>query len=174
MSTLKSNGVQRLDPLRFPLNGSRLIEASAGTGKTFTIAFLYVRLVLGHGSEGRLQEGLAPPEILVVTFTEAAANELRDRIRSRLVEAATCFSESCPDVDFDPLLLSLRNDVASNDWAACARKLQRAAEWMDEAAVSTIHAWCNRMLGEHAFASGSFFRQTLQTDLSGVMTEDCA
>ncbi|GAA3947452.1 exodeoxyribonuclease V subunit beta [Allohahella marinimesophila] len=171
MSTPSTPVIQRLDPLRFPLHGSRLIEASAGTGKTFTIAFLYVRLVLGHRDDGSLQEGLTPPEILVVTFTDAAAKELRDRIRSRLVEAAACFSETAETNKPDPLLVGLRQEIPPEDWSACARKLQRAAEWMDEAAVSTIHAWCNRMLGEHAFASGSFFRQTLQTDLSSVMTE---
>ena len=73
-----------LDPLRFPLEGSRLIEASAGTGKTFTIAALYLRLVLGHGDDGAaFSRPLTPPEILVVTFTDAATKELRDRIRGK-------------------------------------------------------------------------------------------
>ena len=82
---------ETLDPLRFPLYGSRLIEASAGTGKTYTIAALYVRLVLGHGQEQGYARALTPPEILVVTFTDAATQELRDRIRSRLAEAAAYF-----------------------------------------------------------------------------------
>ncbi|MFP4683812.1 MAG: UvrD-helicase domain-containing protein, partial [Ectothiorhodospira sp.] len=74
---------QILDPLTFPLHGSRLIEASAGTGKTFTIAALYVRLVLGHGDgETAPQAPLLPPQILVVTFTEAATRELRERIHA--------------------------------------------------------------------------------------------
>ena len=77
-----------LIPLDFPLHGSRLIEASAGTGKTFTIALLYVRLVLGHGGENAFKTPLTPPQILVVTFTDAATQELRDRIRARLTEAA--------------------------------------------------------------------------------------
>ncbi|WP_371258978.1 UvrD-helicase domain-containing protein [Ectothiorhodospira sp. BSL-9] len=81
-----------LDPLGFAFRDSRLIEASAGTGKTFTLALLYTRLVLGHGDEHTaFERGLMPPEILVVTFTEAATQELRERIRSRLVEAATWF-----------------------------------------------------------------------------------
>jgi len=77
-----------LNPLDFPLHGSRLIEASAGTGKTFTIALLYVRLVLGHGGDAAFKQALTPPQILVVTFTDAATQELRDRIRARLNEAA--------------------------------------------------------------------------------------
>ena len=88
-----------LNPLRFPLSGSQLIEASAGTGKTFTIAALYLRLILGHGDgqgDGRSEAAaftrpLTPPEILVVTFTEAATKELRERIRARLAEAAGYF-----------------------------------------------------------------------------------
>ena len=102
---------RRVEPLHFPLWGSRLIEASAGTGKTYTIAALYLRLVLGHGERGTagldaayppeadmgflegakpseeataFREALTPPKILVVTFTEAATLELRDRIRARL------------------------------------------------------------------------------------------
>ncbi|MDX1320871.1 MAG: UvrD-helicase domain-containing protein, partial [Oceanospirillum sp.] len=80
------------DFLSFPLTGSQLIEASAGTGKTFSLALLYTRLVLGHGSDGTaFSRPLTPREILVVTFTDAAAEELRDRIRARLVEAAVFF-----------------------------------------------------------------------------------
>lgn len=79
-------------PMALPLKGSHLVEASAGTGKTWTIAALYVRLVLGHG-EG-LGRPLSPSEILVMTFTKAATRELSDRIRRRLVEAARFFREA--------------------------------------------------------------------------------
>ncbi|MGC3964302.1 MAG: exodeoxyribonuclease V subunit beta [Rhodocyclaceae bacterium] len=158
-----------LSALEFPLHGSRLIEASAGTGKTFTIALLYVRLVLDHGGESAFGRALTPPEILVVTFTDAATQELRDRIRARLTEAARCFAE--PDVPHDGLLESLRQDYPHDRWPACARLLRLAAEWMDEAAVSTIHAWCYRMLREHAFDSGSLFAQELATDQGDLLLE---
>jgi exodeoxyribonuclease V beta subunit len=164
-----------LDVLRFPLHGSRLIEASAGTGKTFTIATLYVRLVLGHGGEHACARTLAPPEILVVTFTEAATQELRDRIRVRLAQAAAAFLEDPDDVQpsspgADPLH-DLRAEYEPREWAGCARKLQLAVEWMDEAAVSTIHGWCNRMLREHAFDSNSLFQQTLEKSAGHLMAE---
>lgn len=77
--------------LSFPLHGSQLIEASAGTGKTFTISALYLRLILGHGGEQGFERELLPPQILVVTFTDAATKELRERIRARLAEAARFF-----------------------------------------------------------------------------------
>src|SRR5438105_619471 len=164
-----------LQPLSFPLSGSRLIEASAGTGKTFTIAALYLRLVLGHGGDNAFMRALTPPEILVVTFTDAATKELRDRIRKRLAEAAEYFladpaQVNSSEVGLD-LLHDLRADYPPSDWPGCTRKLQLAAEWMDEAAVSTIHGWCNRMLREHAFDSDSLFTQTLETDQTELLAE---
>ncbi|WP_422101533.1 exodeoxyribonuclease V subunit beta [Vreelandella sp.] len=188
-----------LNPLTLPLHGSRLIEASAGTGKTFTIALLYVRLVLGgqHSDDDTaFVRPLTPPEILVVTFTNAATQELRERIRHRLVEAAAVFRKApntkeaghgeglfpgmekvAPKDGFtapsqwpasesadDPLLVQLRSQYPEATWPACARRLELAAEWMDEAAVSTIHSWCYRMLREHAFDSGSLFSLNLEND----------
>ncbi|RXN90313.1 exodeoxyribonuclease V subunit beta [Achromobacter aloeverae] len=164
-----------LDVLRFPLRGSRLIEASAGTGKTYTIATLYVRLVLGHGDDAGLGRPLVPPEILVVTFTDAATQELRDRIRARLADAARVFLADPADADADPVggdvLRDLRAAYPPDTWGACARKLQLAVEWMDEAAVSTIHGWCNRMLREHAFDSDSLFQQTLEQNSAPLLAE---
>ncbi|OCX18255.1 exodeoxyribonuclease V subunit beta [Stutzerimonas xanthomarina] len=154
--------------LRFPLHGSRLIEASAGTGKTFTISALYLRLVLGHGGEQAFARELLPPEILVVTFTDAATRELRDRIRARLVEAARVFRE---EAEGDDLLRQLRADFPLERWPACACRLDIAAQWMDEAAVSTIHGWCQRMLREHAFDSGSLFTLSLETDHSELLAQ---
>ena len=156
--------------LAFPLRGSQLIEASAGTGKTFTISALYLRLILGHGGEtSGFGRELLPPQILVVTFTDAATKELRDRIRTRLAEAARYFRG---EIDApDGLVEELRNQFAPEQWAACAGRLDIAAQWMDEAAVSTIHSWCQRMLREHAFDSGSLFTQTLETDHSDLLGE---
>jgi len=171
-----TDSIRKLDPLTLPLRGSQLIEASAGTGKTFTLALLYVRLVLGHRTAGDpLGEGIMPPNLLVVTFTEAATKELRDRIRARLTEAAALFAAEPATVDTgakanDPLV-NLRNACPTADWPACRRKLLLAAEWMDEAAVSTIHGWCNRMLSEHAFDSGSLFRQTLETSQTDLLDD---
>ncbi|PKM29138.1 MAG: exodeoxyribonuclease V subunit beta [Gammaproteobacteria bacterium HGW-Gammaproteobacteria-11] len=155
--------------LRCVLRGSRLIEASAGTGKTFTISALYLRLVLGHGGDAGFGRELLPPDILVVTFTEAATQELRDRIRARLVQAAQAFRDELDELD--PILQGLRADYPEADWASCARKLDIAAQWMDQAAVSTIHSWCQRMLREHAFDSGSLFTQTLETDQRELLAE---
>ncbi|AOY89406.1 exodeoxyribonuclease V subunit beta [Marinobacter salinus] len=178
MSTEMSNRNPNLDPLTLPLHGSTLIEASAGTGKTFTIAILYVRLVLGHQQpeSSPLAQGILPPNLLVVTFTDAATKELRDRIRTRLTQAAEAFSDAADSSAASPetaLIYQLRDESYPDPatWPDCRKKLLLAAEWMDEAAVSTIHAWCNRMLSEHAFDSGSLFKLTLETDQTDLLDD---
>lgn len=159
-----SHVIEPLRPLALPLEGVRLIEASAGTGKTWTIAALYVRAVLGHG----LPQPLLPPQILVVTFTEAATQELRERIRARLVEAAVAFRAG---TSAEPLLGELIASYPGGQHAACARRLELAAQWMDEAAIFTIHGWSQRMLTQHAFGSGHAFAQTLEPDESELLAE---
>ncbi len=162
--------VQPLNALDFPLHGTRLIEASAGTGKTYTIAALYVRLILGHGQDhGEAARDLLPPHILVVTFTEASTKELRERIRARLTQTARFFRQQ--PVESDPFLEQLRDSYDQSDWERCARRLELAANWMDESAVYTIHSWCNRMLQQHAFDSGSLFRQDVNTDDAELLNE---
>jgi len=74
---------KRLDLVRTPLESSNLIEASAGTGKTYAIAAFYVRFIV--------ERALPADQILVVTFTVAATAELRDRIRRRLTDARRAF-----------------------------------------------------------------------------------
>jgi exodeoxyribonuclease V beta subunit len=150
-----------LDPLVFPLHGARLIEASAGTGKTWTIAALYVRLVLGHGEAAAFARPLAPAEILVMTFTRAATRELSERIRERLLQTARCFRGQEPDAG-DAFLLQLMDAYEPGPQRQqAAHRLLLAAEAMDEAAVFTIDAWCQRMLREHAFDSACLFDEEL-------------
>ncbi|WP_026600854.1 exodeoxyribonuclease V subunit beta [Methylomonas sp. 11b] len=159
-----------LNPIEFPLSATRLIEASAGTGKTYTIAALYVRLILGHRPDNaESSRYLLPPDILVVTFTEAATKELRERIRERLSHAARFFRQQLSTTD--AFLQHIRAAYPEVDWPACARRLELAANWMDEAAVYTIHSWCNRMLQQHAFDSGSLFRQEVNTDDTELLNE---
>lgn len=162
--------INKLSAIDFPLHDTRLIEASAGTGKTFTIAALYVRLILGHKlGEAFKDRPLLPPDILVVTFTEAATKELRDRIRARLSSAARFFRDL--ETEADPFLVELRADFKKSDYLSCAQKLELAANWMDEAAVYTIHGWCNRMLKQHAFDSGSLFKLELKPDETELLNQ---
>lgn len=140
------NGV--LDPLTLPLNGSHLIEASAGTGKTWTIAALVLRLVLGLG--GPVARPLMPREILILTFTRAATKELVDRIRQRLVQAQAGFEAQLAPDEIDPFLQSLIDHFPEGpSRQEAAWRLARAAAGMDDAAVLTIDAWVQRLLAEH-------------------------
>ena len=153
---------QKLDALCMPLHGRQVIEASAGTGKTWTLAALYLRLVLGH----QRQAPLLPPQILVMTFTDAATAELRDRIRERLSHAALFFDASAQGRPLptgfkaDDFLIKLRDSYATDAWPRCALQLNCAAEWMDDAAIYTIHGWSRRMLSQHALDSRNLFEQT--------------
>ncbi|ELO0857820.1 exodeoxyribonuclease V subunit beta [Citrobacter amalonaticus] len=160
---------ESLDPLRLPLTGERLIEASAGTGKTFTIAALYLRLLLGLGGSSAFPRPLTVEELLVVTFTEAATEELRGRIRSNIHELRiACLRESTDN----PLYARLLDEI--DDKKQAAQWLLLAERQMDEAAVFTIHGFCQRMLSLNAFESGMLFEQQLIEDESLLRYQACA
>ncbi|QQD74120.1 exodeoxyribonuclease V subunit beta [Acidithiobacillus ferrivorans] len=166
-----------LDPLHLPLRGSRLIEASAGTGKTWTIAALYLRLILGHGRKDEcFTRALLPEDILVMTFTRAATQELKERIRDRLQHAAQYFRRTDTPAEPDAFLEALLADHPDpKARAQAAHQLVLAADAMDDSAIFTIDAWCQRTLREHAFATGSDFRETLlldETDLRNDAVRD--
>ncbi|MCD1125104.1 exodeoxyribonuclease V subunit beta [Jinshanibacter sp. LJY008] len=149
----------RLDPLTLPLFGERLIEASAGTGKTYTLAVLYLRLLLGLGQQAAYPRKLSVEEILVVTFTEAATEELRNRIRDNIhrLRIACIRNDSS-----DPLLSQLLSELTDKEEAGDL--LLAAERQMDEAAIYTIHGFCQRMLSHNAFESGVLFEQSLIED----------
>ena len=162
---------ESLNPLRLPLTGERLIEASAGTGKTYTIAALYLRLLLGLGGDAAFSRPVNVEELLVVTFTEAATEELRGRIRSNIHELRiACLREE--ETPANPLYASLLAEIA--DRREAARVLLLAERQMDEAAVFTIHGFCQRMLSLNAFESGMLFEQTLIEDESRLRFRACA
>ena len=168
MNDMKSSpSATPLDTMTFPLHGARLIEASAGTGKTFTIAGLYLRLLLGHGENGSAhQVPLTVDQILVVTFTEAATAELRDRIRARIHDARIAFSRG---QSHDPVIEPLLEVI--EDHRQAAEILLQAERQMDEAAVYTIHGFCQRMLTQNAFESGSRFNNEFVTDESHLKAQ---
>ena len=148
-----------LDPIAMPLRGPHLIEASAGTGKTYTIATLFVRLVV--------ERGLGVGEILVVTFTEAAAAELRDRVRARLADTLAVLSGNAePDPGMAPWF-ERRADSAQDD----LRRVQAALRGFDEAAISTIHGFCHRVLHDAAFETGTAFDTELIANQQPLLDE---
>jgi len=143
------------DPyLHLPLDGLRLIEASAGTGKTFTLATLFTRLVV--------EQGLRMGQILAVTFTDAATQELRKRIRERLDLAARLVGVAPGDADSPETalthsILQRHLQQGGENATQLGRRLRVAAEETDLAAIFTIHGFCTRVLGEYALESGHTF-----------------
>ena len=143
------------DLLDKKLRGFHLIDASAGTGKTYTITALVVRLLL--------EERLTIQEILVVTYTEAAATDLRVRIREMLVAARACFSgHGC----HEHFLANLYDKLSDHDQTC--RDLACALNDFDEAAIYTIHGFCQRMLKENGLESATLFDVELVADLSDI------
>jgi exodeoxyribonuclease V beta subunit len=128
-----------------PLNRHAVIEASAGTGKTFTLEHLIVELVLSAD--------VTLDQVLVVTFTEKATHELRVRVRAKLEEL---LRGEAPEPDADAMA---RGDFWTLDDAA-RRKLERALHAFDGATIATIHAFCQRVLRDNAFASGRLFEES--------------
>lgn len=155
-----------LNALTFPLFGKRLIEASAGTGKTYTIANLYLRLLVPtgpslSGNDGDLDKPLTVDQILVVTFTEAATAELKARIRGRIRAARKALLQG---ESSDVFLADWMAQMSAEQRAGAIEKLLYAEKQMDEAAVFTIHGFCQRMLSQNAFESRMLFQQTIETD----------
>tara|TARA_R110002072_G_scaffold46082_8_gene127948 strand:- start:11894 stop:15385 length:3492 start_codon:yes stop_codon:yes gene_type:complete len=165
-----------LDSQHFPLSGQQLIEASAGTGKTYTISNLYLRLLLGRDPE--LPRPLQPNEILVLTFTIAATDELRERIRNRVNLARRMFASQTikhPGEEAEDLFINTLIETSS-DLIADRRLLTAALQTMDEASIFTIHGFCARILGEQSFDTGMLFNQNLDGDrdqLLEMAAEDC-
>ena len=159
-----------LNPITLPLNQISLIEASAGTGKTYTIGSLYLRLLLKAG-ENNFSRPLNVEEILVVTFTEMATEELKKKIRERITDAIdklTTFSETQDKSAFknDEFLTALCHDL---DIFEAIHRLKLAEQNMDLAAIYTIHGFCRRMLMQYAFHSGIHFNLELIKDQSDLL-----
>ena len=159
-----------LNPITLPLNQISLIEASAGTGKTYTIGSLYLRLLLKAG-ENNFSRPLNVEEILVVTFTDMATEELKKKIRERITDAIdklTAFAETQDKSSFknDEFLTALSQDL---DIFEAIHRLKLVEQNMDLAAIYTIHGFCRRMLMQYAFHSGIHFNLELIKDQSDLL-----
>ncbi|CAN2045011.1 exodeoxyribonuclease V beta subunit [Candidatus Magnetomoraceae bacterium gMMP-1] len=158
--------VKSFDLINSKLDGTNLIEASAGTGKTYTLTGLFLRLIL--------EKGLKVNNILVVTFTEAATEELRDRTRKVLRDALRAFSNQLEKTHQSYNFLHAmvkKSKNKGNDPKIISEHLQLALNCFDEAPIFTIHGFCKRMLHENAFESSSLFDTELITDQASILQE---
>ncbi len=147
-------------------DGARaLIEASAGTGKTWTIAALYLRL--------HLQQRLLPPQIVVTTFTSAAAQELRERLRARLLralaraDAADARADAADSDDVDVWMDECWHADPSQR-AADALHLRLALAEFDRAPITTLHGLCGKIIAEHGLMIGADFSADTMTSGNGL------
>jgi len=218
--------MQALDIQKIHFSGYSLIEASAGTGKTYTISQLVLRLVLMGGLkqvsikseaenkaesktedniQGQTQEqkqelqqevqGLSIDQILVVTFTKAATQELKERIHANLQAAQHCLlawfqasqlqqSFVIDYSDVQQALLAQALGLAESDSSAEASTLiqpddfqrvnfclQKAMFQMDEAPIFTIHSFCQNVLQEHSLYTGVALEQTLEESPNGILLQ---
>jgi len=162
---MNARSMTRFDPTGPLEPGVTLLEASAGTGKTHAITSVYLRLVA--------EVGLTVDQILVVTFTEAATAELRDRLRRRLREAAEAIEASLEGArgsDADPVIEYLLRAPESGRQES-ANRLRLALAMGDQAAVSTIHGFCRRMLQQNAFESRVEFGAEVLPDASELIEQ---
>ncbi|WP_153075092.1 exodeoxyribonuclease V subunit beta [Paraburkholderia bonniea] len=156
---------QELDVFACALEGVNQIEASAGTGKTWNICALYVRLLL--------EQRLNADQILVVTFTKAATAELHERIRARLTQLLRALETGADDDD--PFLVRLFDTTLALQGGVereMAQKLvRRALGTFDQAAIHTIHAFCQRALQEAPFAAAMPFAFEMDADDAALRFE---
>ena len=142
------------DVIKVPLNGSNLIEASAGTGKTYSIAILVIRLVIEKRIELR--------QILMVTFTNAAVAELEVRIRRFIREAYAYTSDGCK-ID-DTIRTIVDQGVQQLGKEEVLTLLMNARRQLDETSIFTIHSFCQKTLNEFAFETGQAFNVEVVED----------
>ncbi|MDQ7089579.1 MAG: exodeoxyribonuclease V subunit beta [Methylococcales bacterium] len=141
--------------------GINLIEASAGTGKTYTIALLVLRFIV--------EKNIKIEQLLVVTFTKAATEELKDRIRLRLAEAKRLTEGR----EKNSALNEWWEGLSANDKLSAKARLDTALLNIDQAGIFTIHGFCQRVLTEYALESGQLFKFELTTD-SLTIKQSCA
>lgn len=134
-----------------PLSGTNLIEASAGTGKTYAISLIFLRLIV--------ENNFRIEDILVVTFTIPATMELRLRIRDRLRDAISAVDGR--EIS-DGTVMDLMSGYKNN--SVMKQRISAALKSFDQASVYTIHSFCQQMLVDNAFESGSLFSSEIVND----------
>lgn len=145
-----------------PLSGSNLIEASAGTGKTYSIAILVLRLIL--------EQKLSIKKILMVTFTKAAVAELEERIR---LFVRTAYKSAHQEEVEDPTIKLLVNRaIAQWGQEEVIELLKDAKLLLDETSVMTIHSFCQKTLNEFAFETNQLFGAETLQDTSSLIEDE--
>lgn len=155
--------ISRLDSLTCPLDGINLIEAGAGTGKTYNIQNLVVRLLV--------EKEMTIDQIAVVTYTDAATAELRDRIRTILnnIHSMLHLGVCADPKDRDRVEKLVRRFTGLKNPEICGKIILDAIRSFDDACISTIHGFCRRILSENSFESGILFNVRLEKNINDIV-----
>lgn len=147
--------INNIDILNCQLGGTHLIEANAGTGKTYTITALMVRLLI--------EKPVTVEQILVVTFTKAAVADLKTKIYERLIEMRSALDGVEPQTDF--IREYLKKDLPED----AKQRIDAAIRDFDMNGISTIHGFCQKMLTENSFGGNIAFGTKLAGDASALL-----
>ena len=155
-----------LDSVNMPLDGAALIEAAAGTGKTYNIQNIVARLIV--------EKNFPIETLAVVTFTNPAAKELAGRLR-KVLELLTgvlnnCSNASEKDQERARKLLD-RFTGCGISHSEQKERLEAALRNIDDCRVSTIHGFCARLLSEYAFESSMTFQTRLEKNIKGIISK---
>lgn len=160
--TAKKINFKKFEVLTVPLTGSNLIEASAGTGKTYSIAILSLRLIL--------EKKIPINEILMVTFTNAAVAELQERVRFFIREAYKYVNgQDIGDAQIKSVVDASKSQLTHEE---AQLLLRRALLNIDETAIMTIHGFCQKSLHEFAFETNQLFNAELIQDVTEIITKE--
>lgn len=157
---MEQNKFIPFDVNKVPLEGKNLVEASAGTGKTYSIGLLMLRLLL--------EKNISLKEILLVTFTNAAAAELEERIRLFVRSAHDCLLSETDTAE--PIKKIVEQAVGLNGESQTKQQLKDALLFLDELSVMTIHGFCMQTLTNHAFETGQLFGSELKSSMDEILT----
>lgn len=159
--------MEKLNVLEQNLEGKYIIEASAGTGKTYSIALLYLRMIL--------EQKLSVENVLVVTFTNAAVAELRIRIRDFMQKAYYCMSKDKTELDPNDAIAQIvwRVIEQEKNHKVIRQRLQLALDSLDHARINTIHSFCQQILTEHSLETGQRFSLQLQGNVNEMIDAIC-
>lgn len=157
-----SNTFENFSALQVPLEGSNLIEASAGTGKTYSIAILMLRLIL--------EKQMLVKEVLMVTFTKAAVAELEERIRLFL-RLAYKYAQGA-EIEDATITTVVDGAVEQFGEEEVTRLLYDAVLFLDETSVLTIHSFCQQTLTQFAFETRQLFGAETLQDTGDVLQDE--
>ncbi|HMA63505.1 MAG TPA: exodeoxyribonuclease V subunit beta [bacterium] len=157
--------MQNSSSINWKLRDVHIVEASAGTGKTYNVQSIYARLII--------EKNISVDSILVVTFTEAATKELMDRIRTILKNLLTYLKTGQNSVGEDRIENIIEKAIQNMNLSrpTIQDRITTAIKDFDDAAIYTIHGFCNRMLQDAAFETGALFDTELIEDSTDIRND---